>query len=903
VIGHVNVDKRWYKLSTEETLSELNSIRSGLTTEEAKTRLLEYGPNELPAKKKSPPFIAFLRQFLSPLIYVLLIAALISVALEHYVDAGVIMAVLLLNAVIGYIQETRAEKAMDALMQMVKPNAKIKRDGAIRLIPARDIVPGDIIILETGDKVPADARLIEASNLKIDEAILTGESVAIGKHNKTLDEEVSLAERKNMVHMGTIVSYGRATAVTIATGPNSEIGNIARTIQELPTTKTPLQKSIGKLSKYLVILFLVFCSLLVIIGLVQGLDWLEIFIVAVAAAVAVIPEGLPAVVTVALALGMRTMARRNAIVRRLVAVETLGSATVICTDKTGTLTRNEMTVRKIVVDNKTIELSGKGYEPIGEFRRDGVILKPEYESSLDLLLNIGTICNDALLSTDEKSSSILGDPTEGALVVAAAKAGISKESIAKTFPRLDEIPFQSEKQYMATLHSQDGRRVAYVKGAPERILHMSKRYIMNGQIVPLLDTDAQHIQESSAAMAGEAMRVLAIAYAEITSDTVDLKESDLRDNLIFVGLVGMEDPPRAEAIKAVALCKQAGIKVVMVTGDNIVTAESIGRRIGLSQGSSVTGAQIVEMSDEALHNQIEDISVFARVEPLQKLRIVNAFKSLGHIVAMTGDGVNDAPALKATDIGIAMGIKGTDVAKEASDVVLADDNFASIVAAVDEGRSVFNKLRNVIFFDLSTNIGELLAFLLALIFVGQSPLLAVQILWVNLVTDSAMGLPLVVEPKIGDELKQPPRHPKVGLLFPGLLFRVVFLAAMMGVGVFAIFKWSYGRVSIEEARTMAFCTLVAFEWLRAFNARSDEYTIFKLGIFRNRYMVLAVGLAVLLQMAVVYIPFMQTAFHTVPLSPEQWGIIFGIAGSIFITEELRKVIAPKLFSRGKWNPA
>lgn len=903
MIGHVNEDKRWYELSIEETLRELNSVGSGLTKEEAKTRILEYGPNELPAKEKPPPFIAFLRQFLSPLIYVLLIAAIISLALEHYVDAGVIMGVLLLNAVIGFIQETRAEKAMEALMQMVKPNAKVKRDGTTRLIPAKDIAPGDIIILETGDKVPADARLIEASNLKINEAILTGESVAIQKHSRALGEDVSLAERKNMVHMGTIVSYGRATAVAIATGANSEIGKIARTIQELPTSKTPLQKSIGKLSKYLLVLFLVFCSLLVIIGLVQGLEWLEIFIVAVAAAVAVIPEGLPAVVTVALALGMRTMARRNAIIRRLVAVETLGSATVICTDKTGTLTRNEMTVRRIVVDNKTIELSGEGYEPRGEFRREGVRLNLEYEASLNMLLTIGTICNDALLSTDEKSSSILGDPTEGALVVAAAKAGIDKESLVKAFPRLDEIPFQSEKQYMATLHTQDGRRVAYVKGAPERILFLSKYYLKDGQILPLLEIDAQHIQESNQAMAREAMRVLAIAYAELTSDTVDVKESDLRDNLIFVGLVGMDDPPRAEAIKAITLCRQAGIKVVMVTGDNIVTAESIGQRIGLHHGRSVTGTQIAEMSDADLHNHIEDISVFARVEPLQKLRIANAFKKRGHIVAMTGDGVNDAPALKATDIGIAMGIKGTDVAKEASDVVLADDNFASIVAAVDEGRSVFNKLRNVIFFDLSTNIGELLAFLLSLIFLGQSPLLAVQILWVNLVTDSAMGLPLVVEPKIGDELKQPPRHPKVGLIFPGLLFRVAFLAAMMGVGVFAIFKWSYGRVSLEEARTMAFCTLVAFEWLRAFNARSDEYTVFKLGIFRNRYIVLAVGIAILLQMAVIYIPFMQIAFHTVPLSLAQWGIIIGIASSIFITEELRKVIAPKLFSRGKWNAA
>jgi len=865
--------------------------------------LREYGPNELQRRKKTPRIVAFLRQFLSPLIYVLLLAAGISLAVEHYLDAGVIMGVLLLNAIIGYMQETRAEEAMEALLQLAAPKAKVRRSGTIRFVPAREIVPGDIIILEAGDRVPADARIIEASNLKVDEATLTGESVATEKHTAALREAVTLAERKNTVHMGTIVSYGRATAATVATGMSSEIGRIAQAIQEVPPEKTPLQKSISRLSKYLLVLFIAICSLLVIVGLIKGLQWLDIFLVAVAAAVSAIPEGLPAVVTVVLALGMRTMARRNAIIRKLVAVETLGAATVICTDKTGTLTRNEMTVRKIITGGKTIELSGEGYEPKGEFRHDGRFLRPEDDPSLMLLLRIGALCNDALLSIGEECCSILGDPTEGALVVAAAKASMDKENLEKAFPRLDEIPFQSEKQYMATLHPQEDKRVVYVKGAPERILSLSRHLLSDGQVAPLLEADAQHIQDANLGMAGEAMRVIAFAYMELPAETTELGESDLRGNLIFVGLVGMDDPPREEAIRAVSLCKQAGIKVVMITGDNKVTAESVARQLGLSPGVSLIGAELAGMGDEELAHQIEGISIFARVEPLHKLRIVNAFKSQGQVVAMTGDGVNDAPALRAANIGIAMGIKGTDVAKEASDMVLADDNFASIVAAVDEGRTIFNKLRNVIFFLLSTNIGELFAFLLSLIFVGQAPLLAVQIIWVNLVTDAAVGLPLGLEPKIGDELRQPPRHPKVGLLYPGLLLRVAFLAGIMSVGVFAIFKWSYGNVSLDEARTMAFCTLVAFEWFRAFNARSDEHTVFQLGIFRNRYLIMSLALAVSLQMVLVYAPFMQVAFHTMPLSITQWGIIIGVAGSLFTAEELRKVIAPKLFSRGKWVPA
>ncbi len=901
----MNMKRPWFQLNVDETLQELGSRRAGLTEEEAKDRLLEYGPNELQKQKKTPRIVAFLKQFLSPLIYVLLVAAVISLVVEHYIDASVIMGVLLLNAIIGYMQETRAEQAMEALLQLAAPKAKVRRDGAIRVVPAGDIVPGDMIILEAGDRVPADARIIEASNLKVSEATLTGESLPTEKHTSVLREgvAVTLAERKNMVHMGTIVSYGRATAATVATGMSTEMGRIAQAIQEVKPEKTPLQKSINKLSKYLVVLFLTICTLLVIVGLLKGLTGLDIFLIAVAAAVSAIPEGLPAVVTVVLALGMRTMARRNAIIRKLVAVETLGAATVICTDKTGTLTRNEMTVGRIVIGGETIELSGEGYEPKGEFRRDGQFLSPESDPSLMLLLRIGVLCNDALLSTGDECCSILGDPTEGALVVAAAKAGMDKENLEGAFPRLDEIPFQSEKQYMATLHPQDGGRVAYVKGAPEKILSFSKHFLSDGQVLPLLEADARHIQEANEAMAGEAMRVIALAYAELPPETSKLEEVDLRGNLVYVGLVGMDDPPREEAIEAVSLCGQAGIRVVMITGDNKVTAESVARQLGLPSGISVTGVELAEMTDEELAIQMESISIFARVEPLHKLRIVNAFKSHGDVVAMTGDGVNDAPALKAADIGIAMGIKGTDVAKEASDMVLADDNFASIVAAVDEGRTIFNRLRNVIFFLLSTNIGELFAFLLSLIFVGQAPLLAVQIIWVNLVTDTAVGLPLGLEPKIGDELKQPPRHPKVGLLFRGLILRVAFLAGMMSVGVFAVFSWSHGRVSLDEARTMAFCTLVAFEWFRAFNARSDEYTVFKLGILRNRYLLISIGVAVLLQMVVVYAPFMQVAFHTVPIGIAQWGIVLGIAGSIFTAEELRKVIAPRLFSRGKWVPA
>jgi Ca2+-transporting ATPase len=896
-------DHQWHLISPDDTLGTLGSRRSGLSESEARERLLRTGINELKGSKKTPAVLAYFKQFLNPLIYILLVAVVISLLVEHYFDAWVILGVLILNATIGFIQERRAEKAMEALIRMAATKATVRREDKMKTILAREIVPGDILFLETGDKVPADARLIEVHNLKVNESALTGESLPIGKQTDALSEEVPVAERKNLVYASTVINYGRAVAVVTNTGMQTEIGKIASAIEEVKPGMTPLQESISKLSKTIIFIFLGICILLIISGILRGLDWLDIFLVAVAAAVSAIPEGLPAVVTVVLAIGMHVMASRNAIIRKLVAVETLGSATVICSDKTGTLTLNEMTVRRLYLDNRWIEVTGDGYMPEGEFRQDGQVVDPESSSVLSLHLKIGALCNDALLTSDKECCDIFGDPTEGALLVAAAKANMYKEKLDRMFPRIDELPFQSEKQYMATLHTLERGRVIYVKGAVEKLLQMSSKIHKADGVVPLTEQDSDAVMKANISLAGQAMRVIAIAYTELPQTDEALKEEHIRDNLVFVGLSGMADQPRPEAKEAVRLCKQAGIKVVMITGDHKITASSIAQQLELPPGKVITGAELNDMSDSELSAEIESISVFARIEPLQKLRIVNALKERGHTVAMTGDGVNDAPALKSADIGIAMGITGTDVSKEAADMILTDDNFASVVAAVDEGRAIFNRLRNVVFFLLSTNVGELLALLSCVTFLGKAPLLAVQIIWINLMTDTAVVIPLGVEPKRGDELTQPPRHPAVGLLYPGLLFRVLFLAVVMSAGIFLIFNWAQARMDIDRAHTLAFCSMVAFEWFRAFNARSDEQTVFKLGVFRNKWLLLSISVAILLQLSVVYLPFFQVAFRTAPLTIKEWGIAILAGGSLFVIEETRKVLFPKLFSLGKWKPA
>ncbi len=897
----------WCGASCEDVLSEFGSRAEGLTPAEARKRLEKYGPNQLESRKKTSPVKAFLSQFLSPLIYVLFVAVIISFIVGNHTDAWIVLVVIVLNAVIGYIQESKAEKAMEALMKLAAPKAGVRRDNRRTDIPTSEIVPGDIILLEAGDRVPADARLIELSNLKVNEATLTGESVAVDKVTREIKGELfSISKRKNAVFMGTVVTYGRAAAVVTSTGMTTEMGRIAASLSSVQNEKTPLQQSINKLSRYLILFFLAFSALLVVVGLIQGMDWLDIFLLSVAAAVSAIPEGLPAVVTVVLAMGMRFMAKRNAVIRKLVAVETLGSATVICSDKTGTLTLNQMTVRSIYTGDRWIEVTGEGYSPEGSFLIDGTKIDIAQEPDIALHLRAGALCNDASLSQEEDGTlQIFGDPTEGALIVSAEKAGLTLASLNKDYPRIDEIPFQSENMYMAvlaTFHPAGGGRVVYVKGAPEKILDFSSSYRVNGEVHPLTDEALEKIQSAAQQMAKDAMRVIATAYVELPAQVDDLEETHIKGELVFIGLNGMADPPREEAKESIRLCHAAGIKVIMITGDNLVTARSIADQLGLPEGKAVSGTELGEMSDEKLSERVESISVFARIEPIQKLRIVDALKSRGHIVAMTGDGVNDAPALKTANIGISMGITGTDVAKEASDMTLADDNFASVVAAVDEGRAIFNRLRNVMYLLLSTNIGELLALILCILFVGDKPLLAVQIIWVNLVTDSASSIPLSIEPKSGDELQQPPRHPSVGILFPGQLLRILFTAAYMGIAITLIFAWAHSRMPIEEARTLAFCTMVTFESFRAYNARSDERTIFKIGIFHNKWLNGAIVLAMALQIAVVYVEPFQAAFQTVPLSLEDWGIALVAAGSLFIIEELRKVFFPRLFSLGKWQP-
>jgi len=907
-------EKPYHSLPPEEVINILDSRLSGLTTREASSRLLQYGFNELKTQKPISLVMLFLRQFASPLIYVLLVAGIISLVSqfltgeEHYIDAIVIFIVIILNATIGTLQESRAERAMKALVEMAAPKARVRREDRILLIPAREIVPGDIVILESGDKVPADLRLIQSANLFVNESALTGESMPVEKNPQAVDQRALIPERTSMLFTGTIITAGRGLGIAVRTGMSTEIGKIAREIGEVKPEDTPLQKNISRLSRYLVFIFLGVSLLLVVVGLLQGLKIFELFLLAIAAAVASIPEGLPAVVTVVLSIGMRTMARRNAIIRKLIAVETLGSATVICTDKTGTLTMNQMTVRQIFTDGRLIEISGEGYEPRGEFRFNGKVISPDQDELLRLLLTAGTLCNDASLYQVDQKYSIAGDPTEAALVVAAAKAGLDKATLQNEHPRIDELPFASEKQYMvtlhymATVHADKHRKIAYIKGSPEKILSYSRYIIKNQQQVELTDGEVQEISKVASQMGRNALRVIAFAFKIIPENNRKLTDQDVQQDLTFLGLAGMADPPREEAKEAIKLCKQAGIRVKMITGDNPITAESIARQIGLPEGKSITGYELQNMSDTELAAEIENITVFARIEPLHKLRIVNALKANGEIVAMTGDGVNDAPALKAADIGIAMGITGTDVAKEASDMVLADDNFASVVAAVEEGRAIFNRLRNVLFYTLNTNLGELVTLILALVFLGQSPLLAVQILWINLVTDTAGDVPLGFEPKTGDELKQPPRPPQIGLMFPGLLVRIITMALLIGAGTFLVFRWSQNHMNLEEARTVAFCTLVAFEWFMAFSARSDEHPVLRIGLFRNKILLFSILLAVILQMAVVYIPFMQVAFKTHPLNLRDWGIVILTAVGLFLLEELRKLLFPRLFSFGKYQP-
>ena len=892
---------QWHNLTVAATLKELDTSRSGLSEEKAKERLHQYGSNELTEKGKRPAIMVFLRQFASPLVYILLAAALIEfIVMRKPTDASVILAVVSLNAIIGFVQESRAERAMEALKRLSVRYTKVLRQGAVTEIPAIHLVPGDIIVIEAGDKVPTDARLIEAASLSVDESILTGESVPVEKFTGAIEGEVTVADMGNMAHMGCAVANGRGVAVVTVTGMNTEIGKITTQVQETKSPPTPLQKNVARLGRYIGILVLGIIGVLILIGVLKGYGFEDMFTLAIAAAVSAIPEGLPVMVTVVLAAGMRRMVKRHALIRKLTAVETMGAVTAICSDKTGTLTESEMTLRQVYLSGRTIEITGAGYHPEGEFLENGQKIEPVKDEEFLLALKISALCNDSTLKSDGDKHQLLGDPTEGALLVAALKAGLNQKTLQEEQPRLAELPFTSEKRYMATLHrGKDGKALAYVKGSVDNVLAISRQILEKGTVREMTPEKMAELEEENVAMASKALRVMALAYAECSPAPEQLSHERLDGNLILVGLVGMIDPPRQEAKKAIADCKRAGIKVMMITGDQKITAVAIADELGLPPGEAWTGLKLAQMSDEQLGERIERISVFARVEPIQKLRIVNAMKSKGYTVAVTGDGVNDGPALRAADIGIAMGIKGTDVAREASDMVLTNDNFASIVAAVEEGRVIFSNIRRSVFYLLSTNVGEILTWTLAIIAGIPLPIVAVQILWINLVTDGVCAIPLGLEPKHRNVLEEPPRRKKAGIVYSSMLWRIAFIALFMALGTFFIFRWELPRVGLEEARTIAFSMLVAFQWFNALNARSDQESLFKLGLRSNRLLLGGIGLAVLLQVMVIYAPPFQKLFYTVPLDLGDWGVVVLMAGGLFVVEELRKLIAPRIFNRGK----
>lgn len=895
---------KWHNLTVEEVLKKLETSPAGLSEQKAKERLQQYGPNELIEKGKKPAFMVFLRQFASPLIYILLTAALVEFfVMRKPTDASVILAVVVLNAVIGFVQERRAERAMEALKRLTAPQAKVLRQGEAAKVAASRLVPGDVIQVEAGDKIPADARLIEVAGLSVDESILTGESVPVEKFSEAIDGEAAVADMGNMVHTGCSVANGRGVAVVTATGMDTEIGKITAQVQDVKPPPTPLQRNVARLGRSVGVLVLAVIALLIGIGLAKGYGLEDMFTLAVAAAVSAIPEGLPVMVTVVLALGMRRMARRNALIRKLAAVETMGAVTIICSDKTGTLTQSEMTLRELYLCGRTIEVSGAGYRPEGEFLENGRKIEAQKDENLLLALTISALCNDSALKSEGDKHQLLGDPTEGALLVAALKAGLNQRTLQEQKPRLAELPFSSEKRYMATLHpcrgGKDKQAVAYVKGSVDRILAMSRNLIENGVSREMTSSKRKEIERINEDMASRALRVMALAYLECSSSPERLSHEHLDGQLTLVGLAGLIDPPRPEAKKAVADCKSAGIKVVMITGDQKATAVAIAEELGLPPGEAITGLELEKMSDEELKEKVEDISVFARVEPLHKLKIVNALKSKGYTVAMTGDGVNDGPALRSADIGIAMGVKGTDVAREASDMVLTDDNFASIVAAVEEGRVIFSNIRRSVFYLLSTNVGELFTWIAAILAGIPLPVVAVQILWINLVTDGVCTIPLGLEPKHRNVLQEPPRRSKGGLVYSGMLMRIVLVALIMAGGTFFVFRWELPRVGLEEARTIAFCMLVAFQWFNALNARSDQHSIFKVGLFKNRLLLGGILLAVVLQAMIIYLSPFQKLFHTVSLDLGDWGVVILMAVGILAVEEVRKLAAPRIFNKGK----
>ncbi len=876
----------WYALKVTDVFKELNSSRGGLTEIEAEARLKKYGYNEITEKKKIKSFQIFVSQFYSPLMWILLLAILASVLIGKQTDAAVIAAIVILNAFFGFIQEYRAEKSIQALKRLAGLRATVIRDSKEKEIRAEEIVPGDILVLNTGDKIAADARLIELVNLQTQEAALTGESLPIKKELAVLHESAVVGDRKNMVFSGTIITKGRAKALVTDTGMNTELGRIAKLIEETRQEPTPLQKKLKNLAKYLGLAVVSIAIIVFLAGLLRDIPAADIFLTSVALAVAAIPEGLPAVVTISLALGLQKMAKKNALIRKLPSVETLGACTVICSDKTGTLTHNEMTVKNIYVNQKVIKVSGSGYEPDGRFS--------DNPKNFDMLLKIGALNNDTKLRQQGDEWQVTGDPTEAALLVTARKAGISIKKLQEKYPRKKEIQFSSERKRMTTVHKMNNGLFALTKGAPDVLIELCSKILIDGKVRKLTKHDKRQILNQNKKFAGKALRVLGFAYKKIKESE---KEENIENNMIFVGLQGMIDPPRKEAKEAISKCKKAGIKVIMITGDFEGTAVAVADEIGI-KGKSVTGAEL-----DRIHNLdkiVEDVVVYARVDPAHKTKIIDALRKKGHIIAMTGDGVNDAPALKSADIGIAMGITGTDVSKEASEMILTDDNFASIVNAVESGRTVYDNIKKFLALLLSGNIGEILIIFLAILigFTDPStgsavlPLAAIQILWINLITDGLPALALGVDPAEKGIMERPPRSPK-GSIFRGLGAFVFGYPIVMFIGVMFLFLKALASSGAVKAQTMVFTSVIMFELFQSFSCRSLTKSSFEVGIFANKYLLGAVALSVLLHLIILYTSFFQNLFKVISLDLLDWATIILVASTGFIYLEIYKLVTSK----------
>ncbi|TSB46356.1 calcium-translocating P-type ATPase, SERCA-type [Alkalicoccobacillus porphyridii] len=882
----------WYRDEVKEVIRKAGTDSDqGLSEKEAKKRLKQVGPNKLDEGKKISALLVFIGQFKDFMVLVLLAATLISGLIGEVIDAITIMCIVLLNGVLGFVQERRAEKSLDALKELSAPQMTAKRDGQWVKVPSIDIVPGDLVRVESGDRISADIRLIQTNELRVDEASLTGESVPVQKNSQSLiEEELEVGDQENMLFMGTMITQGNGIGVVVGTGMKTEMGKIAHLLQTTESQVTPLQLRLEQLGKMLIAVALLLTGLVVVIGLLQGHELNTMFLSGVSLAVAAIPEGLPAIVTVALALGVQRMIKRKGIVRKLPAVETLGCASVICSDKTGTLTQNKMTVTKLWSGGRFWDVTGTGFEPKGSFVENGKAIQPIQTRELAQLLSFGLLCSHATITEQQKDSRfgraktqyvLDGDPTEGAMVVAALKAGYSKEGLAKQYQIVQEFPFDSTRKMMSVIvKDRSGQRILITKGAPDVVTGRSSQMIDQNRTRKVDSKTRNELENAIADMASQALRTIAIAFRVLSPGEILSNVEEAESRLTLIGIQGMIDPPRPEVKQSIAECHEAGIRTLMITGDHKLTAAAIAKQLNIlpDGGKVMDGQSLSKLSDQELAASIDDMYVFARVSPQHKLRIVQALQENGHIVAMTGDGVNDAPAIKAANIGIAMGITGTDVAKEASSLILSDDNFSTIKEAIKEGRNIYENIRKFIRYMLASNVGEILVMLFAMILGLPLPLAAIQILWINLVTDGLPAMALGMDQAEGDVMKRKPRSPNEGVFARGLTWKILSRGFMIGAVTLAAFWMVYQEHDgdLTRAQTIAFLTLVMAQLIHVFDCRS-EYSVYHRNPFENIYLVAAVLISTGLMLAVIYIPSLQPIFHTVPVSLREWFLVLGLA--------------------------